>query len=124
MSIEVIARPAGGQTHRADTFMLRCCRPCGTVYAPDTWVCGACAGDLEWVPSAGNGRVVASTRLDPAAVSGRPGARDLPPMTIAIVELDEGPWIYAAIEGGDPGHARVTFRPEPTSGRFPAFVVS
>ena len=117
-------RPFDVEAGGPEAFMLRFCGSCTTLYAPDAWVCGSCDGDLEWVPSTGRGRVVASTRLDPGSVCPREGSVDLAPMTIAIVELDEGPWIYAAIEGGEPGHGRVTFQREPMIGRFPAFSVS
>ncbi|MGW0042736.1 Zn-ribbon domain-containing OB-fold protein [Rhodococcus sp. NPDC003348] len=123
MSVDAVTRP-----FETEAFMLRSCGHCATLFAPETWVCKACDGDLEWVPSTGRGTVVSWTRLDPSAASPGVGARGLEPLTIAIVELDEGPWIYAAIEGGqpnsDPGHARVVFGSEPVVGRFPAFVLS
>lgn len=121
MSVETITRPQA-----TEAFMLRACTGCAALFAPDTWVCKTCEGDLEWVPSTGRGAVVSWTRLDPAAAGGA-GAR-LDPLTIAIVELDEGPWIYAAIEGPMPardgGRARVTFACEPVVGRFPGFVLA
>ncbi|GAA4486400.1 hypothetical protein GCM10023094_42670 [Rhodococcus olei] len=125
MSVDAVARP-----FETEAFMLRSCMRCTTLFAPDTWVCPTCDGDLEWVPSTGRGRVVSWTHLDPAtaSASARRSAGELEPMTIAIVELDEGPWIYAAIEGSASGHdcarARVVFLREPLVGRFPAFVLS
>ncbi|MFE6920960.1 OB-fold domain-containing protein [Nocardia sp. NPDC057663] len=50
------------------------------------------------------------------------------PLTIAIVELDEGPWVYTSIEGEVPvlrgGPVRVHFQPCPPEDRFPVFAVS
>ncbi|GGN77454.1 hypothetical protein GCM10011610_23910 [Nocardia rhizosphaerihabitans] len=49
-------------------------------------------------------------------------------MTIAIVELDEGPWVYTSIEGEVPvlrgRPVRVQFQPCPPEDRFPVFAVS
>lgn len=123
MSVDAVTRP-----FETEAFMLRSCGHCAALFAPEAWVCKGCDGDLEWVPSTGRGRVVSWTRLDPASVSADQCSRGLDALTIAIVELDEGPWIYAAIEGGqpnlDPGHARVVFGREPVVGRFPTFVLS
>ncbi len=50
------------------------------------------------------------------------------PLTIAIVELDEGPWVYTSIQGEVPvrrGHpVRVQFQLCPPDDRFPVFAVS
>ncbi|MFD4294289.1 Zn-ribbon domain-containing OB-fold protein [Rhodococcus sp. NPDC058505] len=120
MSVDAVTRP-----FETEAFMLRCCGSCSALYAPETWVCTSCDGNLEWVPSTGQGAVVSWTRLDPANAGA--SGRGLDPLTIAIVELDEGPWIYAAIEGGHPdaapGRARVVFAQEPVVGRFPVFVL-
>ncbi len=118
MSIDHVTRPL------ATAFMLRSCVCCATLFAPEVWVCRDCDGDLEWVPSTGRGTVVSWTRLDPTA-SGS-GNRGLEPLTIAIVELDEGPWIYASIEscGREPKGARVVFEHESVVGRFPVFALS
>ncbi|MFD1814954.1 Zn-ribbon domain-containing OB-fold protein [Rhodococcus gannanensis] len=109
---------------RTGGFMLRSCACCATLFAPETWVCRDCDGGLDWVPATGRGTVVSWTRLDPASSGG--GDKDLAPLTIAIVELDEGPWIYASIEscGAEPRGARVVFEREPLVGRFPVFALS
>ncbi len=50
------------------------------------------------------------------------------PLTIAIVESDEGPWVYTSLEGEIPSLAgwsvRVRFQPHPSEDRFPVFAVS
>ncbi|WP_433489954.1 hypothetical protein [Nocardia grenadensis] len=47
---------------------------------------------------------------------------------IAIVELDEGPWVYTAIHGELPRAGRrpvrVRFQAPPRGDRFPVFVIS
>lgn len=119
MSLDAVTRPFA-----TEAFMLRSCAHCATLFAPETWTCRDCGGHLEWVPSTGRGTVVSWTRLDPAASGGR--GRGLDPLTIAIVELDEGPWIYASIEscGREPRGTRVMYGQEPVVGRFPVFVPS
>ncbi|MFD4432549.1 OB-fold domain-containing protein [Nocardia sp. NPDC058497] len=56
------------------------------------------------------------------------GMHSVAPLTIAIVELDEGPWVYTSIEGEFPvpwgGPVRVQFQPCPPDDRFPVFAVS
>ncbi|MFI2339781.1 hypothetical protein [Nocardia gamkensis] len=48
--------------------------------------------------------------------------------TIAIVELDEGPWLYTTIHGELPssstGPVRVRFRARSRGDRFPVFAVN
>ncbi|WP_245664983.1 OB-fold domain-containing protein [Nocardia sienata] len=46
---------------------------------------------------------------------------------IAIVELDEGPWVYTTIHGELPRAerpVRVRFQAPPRGDRFPVFVIS
>ncbi|MFE3290165.1 Zn-ribbon domain-containing OB-fold protein [Rhodococcus sp. NPDC059234] len=114
-----------------DTLMIRCCEDCATMFAPDTWACTSCGCDeLDWVPCSGTGSIVSWTRMHPDAVPPvtlpgcMPHTHD-EPATIAIVELDDGPWVYASIEGTLPdrtrSHARVEFRGHRAGGRFPTF---
>ncbi|WP_245814043.1 OB-fold domain-containing protein [Rhodococcus marinonascens] len=53
--------------------------------------------------------------------------RDLIPRTIAIVELDEGPWVYTWIDGEIPTQShrpiRVEYRPVPTADQLPVFSI-
>ncbi|WP_280489439.1 Zn-ribbon domain-containing OB-fold protein [Nocardia carnea] len=108
--------------HGPGILMIRRCARCDRLFAPLTVDCASCASsDLEPVPSCGAGsilswRVVERGVTDTAA-----------PLTIAIVELDEGPWVYASIEGRIPaapcGPVRVGFQPCPREDRFPVFAV-
>ncbi|WP_223263651.1 Zn-ribbon domain-containing OB-fold protein [Rhodococcus sp. MTM3W5.2] len=77
--------------------MILRCEACATLLAPEETACTSCGRDeLERVRAAGTGTVVSWTVVDCSSV-------DLPlalvPCTLAIVELDEGPWIYTWIEG-------------------------
>lgn len=132
MSVETITTPLETETPPVAplapaTFMLRSCAHCATLFGPEAWVCTTCDGTLDWVPATGRGTVLSWAQLDPAAASAAGQHTGLEPLTIAIVELDEGPWIYATIEGDDAGpsrgRARVTFLREPLVGRFPAFAL-
>ncbi|WP_433600778.1 Zn-ribbon domain-containing OB-fold protein [Nocardia sp. CA-135953] len=117
---------SGGRTTGTDTaMMIRRCGHCDKLFAPLTAECSSCRSwDLEWSPSSGLGSIV-SWRLVHRSVS-RPHAQVVP-LTIAIVELDEGPWVYATIEGDVAPSAelpiRVRFEPRPRIDRFPVFTV-
>ncbi|MFQ6398777.1 Zn-ribbon domain-containing OB-fold protein [Nocardia sp. KC 131] len=106
-------------------MMIRRCGRCDKLFAPLIAECSSCRSwDLDWSPSSGLGSIV-SWRLVNRSVSG-PHAQVVP-LTIAIVELDEGPWVYATIEGVvapiSDGPVRVRFEPRPRVDRFPVFAV-
>ncbi|OLL17157.1 OB-fold domain-containing protein [Rhodococcus sp. M8] len=105
--------------------MLERCRECTTALAPLTRSCSRCGSTrLEAVPATGLGSVV-SSRVVHRAPNGPQS--DPVPCTIAIVALDEGPWVYTSIDGALPEHPdgpiRVEFRPTPPGERFPVFTV-
>lgn len=105
-----------------EILMIRRCVTCDKLFAPMTAGCSLCASDdLECVPSSGVGSVVSWRVVDRTGACG-----ELVPVTVAIVELDEGPWIYASLEGEVPpaeGPVRVQFQPRPRDDRFPVFMV-
>lgn len=108
-----------------DTLMIRRCARCDKLFAPLTIECSSCASDsLDWVPSSGMGSILSWRVVDRAVVGGCGGPMSL---TIAIVELDEGPWVYTSIEGEVPllpsRPVRVRFQPRPRDDRFPVFAV-
>lgn len=116
--------PANGG-RAGDSLMIRRCTRCAKLFAPLVVDCSSCASDsLEWLPSAGAGSIV-SWRVVDRAATGMPSEE---PLTIAIVELDEGPWVYTSIEGDLPAMrgcpVRVQFQPCPPADRFPVFAVS
>ncbi|MFF0457776.1 Zn-ribbon domain-containing OB-fold protein [Nocardia africana] len=78
---------------------------------------------LEWVPSSGEGAIVSWRVVYRAPLDRR--VDEWTPSLIAIVALDEGPWVYTSVEGEIPPTSdqpvRVKFEPRPASGRFPVF---
>jgi uncharacterized OB-fold protein len=73
---------------RAGRLDLPRCADCGHFSPPPSALCSQCgSGRLEPTPSAGMGHIVSAIKDHRAAV------------TLAAVELDEGPWIAAALEG-------------------------
>ncbi|MET8799042.1 OB-fold domain-containing protein [Nocardia sp. NPDC004568] len=115
-----------GAPPREDILMIRRCAQCDRLYAPLTVDCASCASDsLEWVPSRGAGSILSWRVVDRGVIGGR---GETMPLTIAVVELDEGPWVYTSIDGTVPlvssGPVRVRFRPRPHDGRFPVFTVA
>lgn len=109
----------------AGTLMIRRCVRCDKLFAPLTIECSSCTSDsLDWVPSSGTGSILSWRVVDRAVAGGCGGPT---PLTIAIVELDEGPWVYTSIEGEVPllpSHpVRVRFQPKPRTDRFPVFAV-
>ncbi|MEV0030017.1 OB-fold domain-containing protein [Nocardia sp. NPDC050793] len=105
--------------------MILRCAYCEKLLAPPVDLCGSCRSvDLEWIPSSGCGSIV-SWRVLECAAKARAGSV---PSTIAIVELDEGPWIYTTIEGQVPPSShrpvRVRYEAPPRGDRFPIFAIS
>jgi uncharacterized OB-fold protein len=74
------------------------CRSCGHVWFPTYARCPACLGrDVEWIVASGHGEVFAFT------VFHRPYVRsfaDDVPYHVALVRLDEGPFIYGNVVEG------------------------
>ncbi|WP_433733254.1 Zn-ribbon domain-containing OB-fold protein [Nocardia sp. CA-129566] len=106
-------------------LMIRRCGRCNKLFAPLTAECSSCRSwDLEWAPASGLGSIV-SWRLVHRSVS-RAHA-PVTPLTIAIVELDEGPWLYTTIKGDVPPFSdqpiRVRFEPRLRVDRFPVFAI-
>lgn len=108
----------------AETLMIRRCGRCRRLFAPPVVRCSTCrTEDFDRIPANGSGSIVC-WRTVPGTARTRAGSVAT---TIAIVELDEGPWVYSAIEGEVPTTAappvRVRFRAPPRGDRFPLFTV-
>jgi uncharacterized OB-fold protein len=74
-----------------DRLMIRRCEPCGRWYAPDVSGCAECGNDdLVWAPAGGDAVLVSWTTVH------LPDGRTAP---LALVELDEGPWLHTRLEG-------------------------
>jgi uncharacterized OB-fold protein len=79
---------------------IRRCERCERFYPPHQHTCGD-GGPLRWVPAAGTATLVAwavdhGPPVDPALAS--PGGDS---SVLGLVELDEGPWMYAPVVGAD-----------------------
>ena len=108
-----------------NTLMIRRCEDCELPFAPLTAICASCGtSDLTWVPSSGTGSIV-SCRPVNSGVSGLP--TELGPYAVAIVELDDGPWLSTIVEGNVPSlygrSVRAQFKQCPPVGHNPVFVV-
>ncbi len=111
------------ETTRLGQLIIWKCWDCATLLAPLTVFCSSCgSGNLKSIPSAGTGVIVSCRVVDraPDPVCGPPC-----PSIIAIVELDEGPWVYSWIDGDVPfppdRPVRVCFRHTQQGERFPIF---
>ena len=84
-------------------LLLRRCDDCGRRSAPRTLTCPAChSARLAWEPARGTGTLASWT-----VVHHRPARGAPTPRTVAgLVELDEGPWLHARIDGIDPSRLR------------------
>lgn len=103
-----------------DRLVIRRCVGCGQPLPPEAVVCTTCAGtDLEWIPAAGTGRLASYTVVHRAP---HPAYRV--PYTIGIVELDEGPWLYARVKAESPAvglPVRASFRHPEEGESYPVF---
>ncbi|MFE3002813.1 Zn-ribbon domain-containing OB-fold protein [Nocardia sp. NPDC059246] len=109
------------------TFMVKRCRNCAALLSPLAGTCTSCKSTtLEWVPSCGQGAIV-SWRVVYRVLPER-SLEEWAPSQIAIVALDEGPWVYTTIEGEIPPSSdkpvRVRFEPGPSRGGFPVFATT
>ena len=100
MSVSAVRRDAETAEFFAGTergeLLLRRCGACGQFSRPQARSCGQCrSADLSWAPAAGQGTVVSWSVVHGRATDGEPPARTV----VAIVELDEGPWLHARLAG-------------------------
>ncbi|HEX2314344.1 MAG TPA: OB-fold domain-containing protein [Thermomonospora sp.] len=80
-----------------ERLMIRRCAPCGRWFAPDQTACDGCGEEeLEWVEASG-----AATLVTWTITHGRPAEDGTapPPAFLALVELAEGPWLHARLDG-------------------------
>jgi uncharacterized protein len=71
-------------------LLIRRCRSCGHHSRPETATCPECRGaELLWTAAAGTGTVVC------VIVDHGTGE----PVTLGLVELDEGPWLHVRLTG-------------------------
>lgn len=80
------------------------CSTCGEVFAQPRVVCAKCGGqDLEAVELKGGGTIQTFT-VNYVAAEGRESEA---PYIVAIVELDDGPWVMGNVTGLKPEEANM-----------------
>ncbi|MEV7970899.1 OB-fold domain-containing protein, partial [Sphaerisporangium sp. NPDC088356] len=85
-------------TARGDLLIGRCGR-CGGFSAPQERTCAHCGSPgPSLTPAAGTGTVISWSVVHGRSRDGEPGPRTV----VAIVELDEGPWLQAQVTGMEP----------------------
>ena len=109
------------------------CKECGFITAPPRLACRKCSAmDFELVELSGNGRVATFTAVF-IPTHHRQGKT---PYLVALIEMDEGPWVMGNVLGIDPAAAtldligqkvkmdnRLYGDSEPPDGIAPLFVV-
>jgi hypothetical protein len=100
-------------------LVIKRCDACGHFLRPDATLCTDChTPGPSWVDAAGTATVVSWIVTQPTP--------DASPNVVALVELDEGPWLHARLVDVEPealavGHAlRVDFEDAGTE-RVPVF---
>jgi uncharacterized OB-fold protein len=77
-----------------DVLLIKRCAECDRWLEPGATGCPGCgAADPRWEQAAGHGRLISWAVLP----AGKPGPAD-PPSVLALVELDEGPWLRTRLE--------------------------
>ena len=100
MTVGVIARDRQSaeffEAAGAGVLLIKLCIVCGEASEPEADLCRSCGSDqLVWDESVGTAVVVAV-----AVTHTKPAGEQSPSrVVVAIVELDEGPWMYAQIVG-------------------------
>ncbi|MEV6223861.1 Zn-ribbon domain-containing OB-fold protein [Nocardia fluminea] len=76
---------------------IKKCAGCGRSLAPEAMVCTDCGGsDPTWTSASGAGTLITWTTVHKAP---NPAFAPMVPYTVGVVELAEGPWLYARITG-------------------------
>jgi hypothetical protein len=97
-----------------ETLLIKRCRQCGIWLGPEAGGCPDCgdssAGRPRWVPASGYGTLISWAVIHPrpvpqdtlpaAHLAG--SAQADPPAVLALVELDEGPWLHTMLGTDDP----------------------
>src|SRR4051794_21994107 len=98
MSLQVLTRDTASAAFfdaaAQDELLIKQCSSCRTMLAPSITRCVRCRStELVWTSSLGKGKLV-SWAAPHAKVEGGTSAIS----AVAIVELDEGPWLYVHVD--------------------------
>lgn len=127
MTIPAVARDESTEEFfegtAAGVYLIRRCEPGGHASKPQALQCSVCGSeDLRWEPSSGEASLVSWAVLP--APSSLPATRPV----VAIAELKEGPWMWAALLCDDPAALRegmalrIAFERPPGSEAIPVLV--
>jgi hypothetical protein len=103
MTVGALARDAATAEFLDGTatgqFLLRHCRDCGILSAPQAQQCERCGStDLDWRPASGNAVLVSWT-----VAHGKPSSGGAPAQTVLVIgQLAEGPWWWSQLIGAQP----------------------
>lgn len=120
MSIPAVARDEATEEFfdgtAAGVYLIRRCEAHGHASKPQATQCSVCGSEeLRWEPASGRARLVSWAVLPT-------------PSVVAIAELEEGPWMWAALLCDDPGSLRdgmdlrIAFEQPPGSEAIPVLV--
>ena len=98
MSIPAVARDEATEEFfdgtTAGVYLIRRCEPDGHASKPQVVQCSVCGSEqLRWEPSSGEAKLVTWAVLAESSV-------------VAVAELAEGPWVWAALICDDPSVLR------------------
>ncbi|MFG1785167.1 Zn-ribbon domain-containing OB-fold protein [Rhodococcus oryzae] len=119
----LLTRPPQSTRPSPEVLMIRNCAHCATLLSPGSSSCDACGGkDLPKVPSTGLGEIRTWTVVDRESPD---SCGDPMPCLLAVVALDDGPWICTWLEGEiavrSDQHVRVQFDHTAAGDRYPVF---
>ena len=118
----------------AGVYLIRRCEPHGHASKPQALQCSVCASEnLRWEPSGGEASLISwaviPARRPEAEPARRPEADPAPASwVVAVAELAEGPWMWAALICDDPTALRegmglrIAFERPPGSEAIPVLV--
>ena len=105
-----------------DQLVIRTCDRCAQSLPPEAAVCTTCGhAELSWAPTTGLAKLVSWTVVHRAP---NRFFETLVPYTVGIVELVEGPWLYARVESAAPSAGmplRVAFVHPESGESYPIF---
>ncbi len=92
------------------TLLIKRCRACGSWLGPEAGSCPDCGatGDAgpSWQPASGRGTLISWAVVPPGPAPPGTAAAGTPPAVLALVELEEGPWLRTRLGTGDPARLR------------------